>query len=115
MRIKEVKEFKGESSVSVRKGKKIVTYDYQVRLLWKCDLADEGNTKVIGSCEGEFFFPEISNDVLDDGDEWECEVRTNNNSDENIKKICLQLYRDYAPKALKKQIKEKFVEELKKK
>ena len=69
--IKEVKELKGESSVSVRKGKKIVTYEYSAKLLYACSMSDETNSKVIGTVEGQFDMPEISNDVLDDGDEWE--------------------------------------------
>lgn len=32
--IKEIKEFKGEASVSIRKGKKIVAYDYAITLAW---------------------------------------------------------------------------------
>ena len=31
---KEIKEFKGEASVSIRKGKKIVAYDYAITLAW---------------------------------------------------------------------------------
>jgi len=69
-KIKEIKDFKGESSISIRKGKKIVTYEYAVKLVWTCDLADEQKTKVIGSVEGEIAFPEISNDE----DDWDYEV-----------------------------------------
>ena len=59
-KITEVKDLKGESSVSIRKQKKIVTYEYQMKLVWKCDMGDEGNTKVVGSIEGELFCPELS-------------------------------------------------------
>lgn len=38
-------------------------------------MGDEGNTKVIGSIEGEFNLPEISSDILDDGEQWEIESR----------------------------------------
>ena len=34
-------------------------------------MGDVKNEKVIGSIEGEFEMPEISNDVIDDGEEWE--------------------------------------------
>ena len=71
LKITEVKDLKGESSVSIRKSKKIVTYEYNAKLCWKCDMGDEKNEKVIGSIEGEFELPEISNDVIDDGEEWE--------------------------------------------
>jgi activator of HSP90 ATPase len=71
LKITEVKDLKGESSVSVRKGKKIVTYEYTTKLVWRCDMGDETNSKVIGSITGEYFIPEISNDIIDDGEEWD--------------------------------------------
>jgi activator of HSP90 ATPase len=36
--IKEVKELKGESSLSIRRQRKIVTFDYSAHLLWKCEI-----------------------------------------------------------------------------
>jgi len=75
LRIAEVKDLVGEASISIRKGKKIVTYEYKVKLVWECDMADESNTKVLGSIGGEYEMPEISNDILADGDEWEIECR----------------------------------------
>ena len=69
--ITEVKDLKGESSVSIRKSKKIVTYDYNVKLLWKCDMGNDDNTGIAGSINGEYVLPEISNDVIDDGEEWD--------------------------------------------
>jgi len=66
----------------VRKGKKIVTYEYSVKLVYKIDLSDEANTKSIGSVEGQFEFPEISNDVLDDGEEWEINASISKGEDE---------------------------------
>ena len=85
LRIKEVKEVKGESASLIRKGKKIVNYHYQIKLLWKVDLSDDANTKVLGSCEGEYFLPEVSNEVIDDGEEWEVEARSNTDCDPEIK------------------------------
>jgi activator of HSP90 ATPase len=69
--VKEVKNLKGDSAVMIRKGKKIVTYDYQVTLEWNCFKNDDANTKVDGFVEGEFFLPEISNDIIDDGEEFD--------------------------------------------
>ena len=46
-RIKEVKDLKGESSVSIRKSKKIVTYDYSTKLVWECSMA-EGKNHAMG-------------------------------------------------------------------
>ena len=83
--VTEVKDLKGESSVSVRKGKKIVTYDYNVKLVWKIDMGDETNSKVVGSIEGEWEFPELSNDIITDGEEWEINTRMTK-GDETLKK-----------------------------
>ena len=85
VRITEVKDLKGEASVSIRKQKKIVIYEYTAKLVWKCDMGDETNSKVIGSIEGEYFLPEISSDILDDGDEWDvqCSIKS---GDDSLKK-----------------------------
>lgn len=40
MTITEIKTFKGESSVSIRKGKKIVAYDYSLVLAWKVEMTE---------------------------------------------------------------------------
>lgn len=81
---------KGESSVTIRKQKKIVTYEYSVRLPFKVVLSDDSNTKVIGTVEGEFDLPEISNDILDDGEEWEVNARFSK-GDDNLKRTFYQL------------------------
>ena len=114
LRITEVKDLKGESSVSIRKGKKIVTYEYSTKLVWKCDMGDETNTKVVASIDGEYVLPEISSDILDDGEEWEvqCSIK---NGDEQLIKTLYQVVKKFAPDALRKTIKTSFVEELKKK
>jgi activator of HSP90 ATPase len=112
--IKEVKELKGESSVSIRKQKKIVTYDYNIKLLWKVDMGDETNSKVIGSIEGEYELPEVSNDVADGGDEWEINCRITA-GDESLRTTLFQVVKKFAPDELRKYIQKNFVEELKKK
>ena len=112
--ITEVKELKGESSVSIRKQKKIVTYDYNIKLLWKVDMGDDTNSKVIGTIEGEYEMPEMSNDILDDGEEWEINCRMTK-GDENLKKTLFQVVKKFAPDELRKHIVKSFVEELKKK
>lgn len=98
-KIKEVKDFKGESSISIRKGKKIVTYEYSVKLVWTCDLADEAKTKVIGSVEGEITFPEISNDE----DDWDYEVSIQK-GDETLRQNFYQIVKKIAPEEMKKAI-----------
>jgi len=105
---------KGESSVTIRKQKKIVTYEYSVKLLFKVSLSDDSGAKEIGSVDGEFELPEISNDILDDGDEWEINARVGKGDDALVKRF-YKIIREDAPNELRKQIKEKYVEELKKK
>ena len=114
MTIKEVKNLVGESSVSIRKSKKIVTYDYKVVLPFKINLTDDNNTKVLGTVEGEYEFPEISNDILNDGEEWECNASITKGDDE-LMKVFYQIIKKKAPDELRRQIKEKFVDELIKK
>ena len=63
-------DLKGEASVSIRKGKKIVAYDYNFKLKWECIFKD-GEGKEVASMKGQFELPEVSNDIDDDGDEWE--------------------------------------------
>lgn len=46
LKITEVKELKGESGVSIRKGKKIVSYDYAFILKWECKMGD------VATCTG---------------------------------------------------------------
>ena len=65
----EIKSFSGESSINIRKGKKIVSYDYNIKLKWECSLKDgEGNR--LGLIQGEYEMPEVSSDVEDDGEDW---------------------------------------------
>ena len=68
-KIIEVKSFKGESSVNIWKGKKIISYDYAVKVKWDCEVKD-GEGQSVGKINGEYDMPEISNDVEDDGEEW---------------------------------------------
>jgi len=114
LKITEVKEIKGDSSVSIRKGKKITTYDYQIKLVWKLDMGDDANTKVIGSLEGEYEFPEMSNDIIDDGEEWEINCRVTK-GDSTLQNTMNQVIKKFAPDAIRQAIKEKYVAELLKK
>lgn len=50
-------------------------------------MGDEGNTKIIGSVEGEFNLPEISSDILDDGDQWEIECRITSGDEALVKSL----------------------------
>ena len=111
MIVKEIKSIKGESSVSIRKGKKIVAYDYAITLSWQVDMNDKDG-KSIATCTGTYEMPEISNE--DTMDSWE--VRVQYESDSSNLKACLdQFIKGFATKALKETIQKEFVEELQKK
>ena len=71
MVVKEIKNFKGESSVSIRKGKKIVAYDYAITVSWQVDMNDKDG-KSIAVCTGEYDLPEISNE--ESMDDWQVRV-----------------------------------------
>lgn len=114
LRVTEVKDLKGDSSISIRKQKKIVTFDYNIKLVWECEMGDESNTKAIGKIGGEYVLPEVSNDILDDGEEWEVECSIKS-GDEGLKKTLYQMVKKWAPENLRKTIKVNFVDELKKK
>ena len=43
--------------------------------MWTIDIGNEANTEVIDTMDGEYEMPEISNDILDDGEEWEVNAR----------------------------------------
>ena len=77
-------------------------------------MSDDANTKIIGSITGEYFMPEVSNDIIDDGEEWdvECSIK---DGDENLRKTLYQMVKKFAPDQLRKTIIVNFVDELKKK
>jgi len=107
--VTEVRELKGESSVSIRKGKKIVSFDYKVSLAWDAVLRD-GDGKEVAKLKGVFELPEISSDE----DDWE--VNTSFKEDPGkIQGRVEKIVKKDAVEALNKEIKEKFVKELKEK
>ena len=109
--ITEIASLNGESSVSIRKGKKIISFDYNMSLKWKIKLADADGNQV-ATMDGKYELPEVSNE--DEWDEWE--VRNEYGEDENnLRSMLDQMVRSFAPKALKQAIDKGFVQELKKK
>lgn len=76
--ITEIASLNGESSVSIRKGKKIISFDYNMSLKWKIRLADTDGNQV-ATMDGKYELPEVSNE--DEWDEWE--VRNEYGEDEN--------------------------------
>ena len=109
--ITEITDIQGEASVSIRKGKKIVSFDYNFKLKWACVLADSDGNQV-SKTSGTYQFPEVSNE--DEFDEWECRVEYGEDPD-NLRACLDQLIRAFAPKALKQKIQADFVEQLKQK
>jgi len=108
-----VDKLKGEASVSIRKGKKIVAYDYSAVLKWEVSVRDgEGN--VVASLKGSYELPEVSSDIEDDGEQWEVRPSIKEETPAGIKsRYESTLIRKEVPEALRKAIREGFVSELK--
>ena len=64
-------EIDGDSSISIRKGKKIHSFDFVITLKWSISLK-EGEEEA--KMNGEFKFPEISNIIMDEGEEFQIEI-----------------------------------------
>ena len=98
LKITEISSLKGESSVSIRKAKKLILYEYQIKLKWELNLNDnEGN--VVSKCEGTYELPEMSNE--DDWQEWEVRV-VYTRDEHDLRSAMDQMVRKFAPEALKK-------------
>ena len=111
MTISEIVSLTGESSVSIRKGKKIISYDYVIVLKWQVVLGDADGNQV-SKMEGKYELPDMSND--DEWNDWEVRVEFGEDAD-NLRSMLEQMVRTIAPKALKQAIDTQFVQELKKK
>lgn len=64
--------------------------------------------------KGQYELPEISNDIDDDGDEWEVKTQIKEDTG-NLKGRFENIIRKDAANGLRKAIKEQFVKELKQK
>jgi len=99
--------------VSIRKGKKIVAYDYSALLKWECSLKD-GEGKEVASLKGTYELPEVSSDIDDDGEEWEVKLSIKEEKPAGMKaRYENPLLRKQVPQELRKAIKTLFVAELK--
>ena len=96
--------------MNIRKGKKLVTYDYNISLSWQLDLYDKEKSKVISKMTGIYELPEVSNDEEEDG--WEVRIGFQDDKDK-IKHVFEQMCRKLAADALKKAIMTGFVALLK--
>lgn len=71
--INDIKSCKGDAGVTIRKGKKIVSYDYALDLGWSLKLMDINNKeKVISTCSGRYEMPEVSDQ--EEVKDWEVRV-----------------------------------------
>jgi activator of HSP90 ATPase len=114
-KVTKVDKLKGEASVSIRKGKKIVAYDYSAFLKWELSVAD-GEGTVVASLKGTYELPEVSSDMEDDGEQWEVRPSIKEEMPPGIKsRYEAQLIRKEIPEALRKAIREGLVAELKQK
>lgn len=108
-----VDKLKGEASVSIRKGKKIVAYDYSAMLKWELSVKD-GEGKEVASMKGTYELPEVSSDIEDDGEQWEVRPSIKEETPTGIKsRYEGTLLRKEIPEAIRKAIREGFVSELK--
>ena len=65
----QIRTVKGEAAVSVRKGKKIISYDYALAFDWKIELLDSDKKTVVCECTGSYELPEVTNE--EDMSSWE--------------------------------------------
>lgn len=105
LRVTEVKECTGEAGVSIRKGKKIVSFDYRAKLGFECKIGES-------VCKGTYELPEFSSD--EDVSDWEVRPTIEEDKD-GLSSVLNQLLRLFAPEALRKKIVDNFVEPLKQK
>ena len=81
----EVKDFSGEAGSSVRKSKKLVSYEYKMTLVWVCSLMDQTGVKPVATARGTYELPEITDS--EPIDEWE--VRVSYTQDKDGLEKCL--------------------------
>lgn len=78
--VREIKELKGEAGVSIRKGKKIVSFDYSVILSWRCAMMSmEGGEAEVAFCEGNYELPDVCAD--EEWSDWEVRVSVGEDKD----------------------------------
>ena len=67
--ITEVKDFKGDASTAMARGKKKYFVDIIFTLAWTFQFDDDGAT-----ASGTALFPDVTGDAVDEGDPLECQV-----------------------------------------
>lgn len=80
-------ELSGEASASIRKGKKIMFFEWKVKALWEGQLLDEEGT-VLGAGDGEINIPDLDQDncgVAEDGSDGDYEVKVSMSEDGGAK------------------------------
>ena len=112
LKVTAVDKLNGEASISIRKGKKIVSYDYNAMLKWECSFVD-GEGIEVASMKGTYELPEVSSDIDDDGEVWEVRPSIKEEKPAGIKaRYEATIIRKQAPDALRNALKDQFVVEL---
>ena len=105
--VTKIEKFEGDSAINIRKGKKIVSYDYSCKLKFECKVTDSEGTQ-LEKVTGEYELPEVSSEMETDGEEWEVRV----SFDSDVKDSMNNLIRKVVPKKLRGDIMEGYVKEL---
>lgn len=80
-------ELTGEASASIRKGKKIMFFEWKVKALWEGQLLDDEGA-VLGAGDGEINIPDLDQDncgVAEDGGDGDYEVKVSMSDDGGAK------------------------------
>ncbi len=88
-----------------------MTYEYEIKLLWQCFIRDGSGTE-IGQMKGDYDLPEVSNDIDDDGEEYEVKINVTEDSSK-LKARFFELLKKDGAIALRAAIRDGFVKELK--
>lgn len=78
-KITDITELKGDASASIRKGKKLLFFDFDIKGQWEGEIVD-GEGDMLATADGEWHIPEIDQDT-DLDDPAECEVRVTTDKD----------------------------------
>ena len=100
-KIVDIEGIKGEASNSIRKGKKLFFWDFDIKGKWEGELVD-GDGNMLATADGDFHIPEIDQDT-DFDDDSECEVRITAADDADSADLRLK---EFARKAVPPRVRE---------
>eukprot|EP01138_Halocafeteria_seosinensis_P013765 gb/GECG01014056.1/.p1 GENE.gb/GECG01014056.1/~~gb/GECG01014056.1/.p1 ORF type:complete len:379 (+),score=82.74 gb/GECG01014056.1/:1-1137(+) len=109
--ISEISDFHGEASVSIRKGKKLLFFEFEVKGEWEGEMVD-GDGNVLATGDGQFHIPDLDQDTdIDD----EMEIKVTAASDGGANDIELkEKFRQHGVSKIR-ELFQQFVDELRKK